>query len=86
MICFTALLIYRLLEVKLNQYGEHFTPDEIIETLKNMNVVNLQDICYQSIYEGSKVCTALNGLFNLGLDKKYYQPKDLNKKIKKILK
>jgi hypothetical protein len=40
---------------------------------------------YQSLYNGSQVLTALNAVFGLGLNKKYYQPKELNKKIKKIL-
>ena len=44
----------------------------------------MEDMCYMSTYENSKVCTALNAVFDLGLDKKYYQPKDLNKKIKKF--
>lgn len=86
MICYTALLIYRILEVKLNRYGTHFTIENIIETLNNMEVANIEDMCYMSTYENSKVCTALNAVFDLGLDKKYYQPKDLNKKIKKISK
>jgi len=85
MVCYTALLIYRLLECKLDQYGIHFTTDNILDTLKNMNVSNSQDIYYTATYRGSQVCTALNGLYGLGLDKKYYQPKELNKKIKKIL-
>ncbi len=85
MICYTALLIYRLLEAKLDDYGTHFTTENIIETLKNMEVVNVQDMYYQSTYSGSQVCTALNAVFDLALDKKYYQPKELNKKIKKIL-
>lgn len=84
MICYTALLIYRLLEAKLNQYGTHFTIENIIETLNNMEVANIEDMCYMSTYSGSQVCTALNAVFDLGLDKKYYQPKELNKKIKKI--
>ena len=84
MICYTALLIYRLLENKLDHYGTHFTTDNILDTLKNMNVVNTQDLFYTAAYTGSEVCTALNGVFDLGLDKKYYQPKELNKKIKKI--
>lgn len=84
MICYTALLIYRLLETKLEEYGEHFTINEILDTLKNMNVVNMQDLFYAATYTGSKVCTALNGVFGLGLDKKYYQAKELNRKIKKI--
>ena len=84
MICYTALLIYRLLENKLDEYGTHFTTDEILETLKNMNVTNTQDLFYTASYQSSKVCTSLNGIFELGLDKKYYRPKELNKKIKKI--
>jgi transposase len=84
MICYTALLIYRLLECKLAQYGTHFTTDNILDTLRNMNVVNIKDSFYAATYTASQVCTSLNGLFYLGLDKKYYQPKELNKKIKKI--
>lgn len=86
MICYTALLIYRLLENKLDQYGTHFTTESILETLKNMNVANMQDMYYMATYTGSEVCTALNGLYAMGLDKKYYKPKDLNKKIKIISK
>jgi len=84
MICYTALLIYRLLENKLDQYGTHFTTDNILDTLQNMNVVNIKDSLYAATYTASKVCTSLNGLFSLGLDKKYYQPKELNKKLKKL--
>lgn len=86
MICYTALLIYRLLEKKLDLYGTHFTVDNIIETLNNMNVANIEDMCYMSTYTGSEVCTSLNAITGLDLDKKYYQPKELNKKIKKISK
>lgn len=86
MICYTALLIYRLLEKRLEDKGYHFTVDKIIETLNNMEVVNMQDICYMSIYDGSKISSALNEILDIGLDRKYYQPKDLNKKIKNILK
>lgn len=85
MICYTALLLFRLLEKKLDQNGTHFTVDNIVETLKNMEVANIEDMCYMSTYTRSRVCTALNAVFDLGLDKKYYQPKELNRKLKKIL-
>lgn len=85
MMCYTALLIYRLLEKKLDINKTHFTVENIIETLQNMEVANLEDICYMSTYTCSQVCTALNTIFDLRLDKKYYQPKELNKKIKEIL-
>ena len=84
MVCYTALLIYRLLENKLDQYGTHFTTENILETLRNMNLINTQDAFYTATYKSSQVCTTLNGVFNLGLDKKYYLPKELNKKIRKI--
>lgn len=85
MICYTALLIYRLLEKKLDMNQTHFTIENVIETLQNMEVANLEDICYMSTYTCSQVSTALNTVFDLRLDKKYYQPKELNKKIKNIL-
>jgi hypothetical protein len=84
MVCYTALLIYRLLECKLNEYGKHFTTENIIETLRNMSVMNVQDMYYTAAYRGIQVCTTLNGVYDLGLDKKNYLPKDLSKKIKNI--
>ena len=84
MICYSALLIYRLLENKLKEKGYHFTINEILNTLKNMNVCNVENIIYQSTYTSSKVCDALNYTFNFDLDRKGYRPTDLNKKIKKI--
>lgn len=86
MICYTALLIYRILEKKLNLNKTHFTIDNVIETLNSMEVANIEDMCYMSTYTSSQVCTALNAIIDLGLNKKYYQPKELNKKIKKISK
>jgi hypothetical protein len=86
MICYTALLIYRLLERKLDQYGTHFTTEEILTTLRNMNVMDVQGLYYTAAYKASQVCTTFNGIYALGLDKKHYQPKELNKKIKKLLK
>ena len=63
---------------------QHYTTQNIIETLKNMNVMNLQDMYYASTYEGSQVLDALNAVLNLMLDRKYYLPKDLNKTIRSI--
>ena len=85
LICYTALLVYRLLEAKLDDLGKHFTIDDVLKTLKNMNVTNEHDLYYTATYNGSQICTAFNDLFNLGLDRRHYQPKDLNKKIRNIL-
>lgn len=84
--CYTALLVYRLLETKLDQTGTHFSTDQILETLKVMNVMNFQDTFFASTFTESDVSTALNAAFDLGLNKKYHRPKDLNKKLKNLLK
>ena len=85
MICYTALLIYRLLEYKVNRFDRkiHFTTRNIIDTLKAMQVANIEDVCYAAQYTGSDMISALEYCFNLGLDKKYYKPKDLNAKCRK---
>ena len=85
MICYTALLIFRLLQKKMDLARYHFTPNDIVETLQNMQVSNVNDLFYSATYEGSQILNALNALYpESQLDRKYYQPKDLNKKFKKI--
>jgi len=85
MICYTALLIFRLLQKKMDLARYHFTPNDIVETLQNMQVSNINDLFYSATYEGSQILNALNALYpESQLDRKYYQPKDLNKKFKKI--
>jgi len=88
MICYTALMIYRILEVKLRSFDKsiNFTTRNIIETLQNMKVANIEDICYASQYTGSLTLNALEACFELGLDRKYYIPKELNAKCRKNFK
>ena len=43
-ICFTALLVYRLLEARLDDQHTHITTENLITTLKNINVTNVQRI------------------------------------------
>lgn len=86
MICYTALLIYRLLENELDQYGKHYTTENILTTLQNMNVADMNGMYYMATYTKSEVCTALNSIYGMRLDNKTHAPKDLNKIIKKITK
>lgn len=86
LICYTALLIYRLMECRLDDQEMHVTTNQLIETLKNMNVVNVHDLYYMSVYQGSRTLSALEKDMPLLLDRKYYQPKDLTKIIKKLTK
>lgn len=86
LICYTALLVYRLLEIKLDRDGKHYTADEILKTLKNMCLVNNENQYYQATYTGSDVLDSLNRITSLSFDKKYYQPKELHKIIRNLTK
>ena len=86
LICYTALLIYRLMECKLDDNLTHVTTSNLIKTLRNMNVVNMDDMYYKSIYSGSQALDALERCFVLQLNRKYYRPSDLNKIVKKFSK
>lgn len=86
LICYTALLIYRLMECKLDDNLTHITTSNLIKTLRNMNVVNMDDMYYKSIYSGSQALDALERCFELQLNRKYYRPSDLNKIVKKFSK
>lgn len=86
LICYTALLVYRLLEAQLDDKGTHITTENLITTLKNMNVANVHDIEYMALYNGSKALDALVRLTTLPLDRLHYKPKQLNSMIKKFLK
>lgn len=86
LICYTALLIYRFMECKLDDNLTHVTTSNLIKTLRNMNVVNMDDMYYKSIYSGSQALDALERCFELQLNRKYYRPSDLNKIVKKYSK
>ena len=86
LICYTALLIYRLMECKLDDNLTHVTTSNLIKTLRNMNVVNMDDMYYKSIYSGSQALDGLEKCFELQLNRKYYKPSDLNKIVKKFSK
>ncbi len=85
LICYTALLVYRLLECQLDNQGTHVTTENLLTTLQNMNVINVHDFEYMATFKGSKTLDALTRLSALELDRAHYRPKDLNKIIKKIL-
>lgn len=85
LICYTALLVYRLLEVRLDDQKTHVTPQNLITTLRNMNVTNIHDLEYMALYNGSKTLDALSQLTDLNLDRLHYRPKELHGKIKNLL-
>ena len=85
MICYTALLIYRLLENKLKEKGYHFTINEILTSLKNINIVLNKDK-YISTYNYGTIIDALNDTFGIDLNAVDFEPKYINKILKKFSK
>ena len=82
LICYTALLIYRLLERNLNSSipnEDHFTTNQILNTIRNMNVLDQKLNYSQSVYTGSLVLDSLEKIFKKGLNKKYYKTSYLEK-------
>lgn len=86
MICYTALLVFCLLQKMLNEIDkdQHFTEEDILDTLTCMNVMNVDDYFYRATYCGSDTLRALELLANLGLNKKNYLPKDLNAIVRSV--
>ena len=63
--CFLALLIYRILEHKLE---EKFTSSQIIETLRNMNMRELEGVGYIPTYTRTNLTDSLHTTFNFRTD------------------
>lgn len=77
--CFIALLIYRLLEKKLD---EKYTCDEIISCLKEMNLLSVDSDTYIPAYTRTDLTDKLHEIFGFRTD---YEALS-RKKIKNILK
>lgn len=86
LVCYSALLIYRLLEVKFDRNNTHFTTCQIIETIRNLNVDPINDMICKPLYTDSKVLNAIEDIYDLNISNKYLLINDLNKKFKKFSK
>ena len=75
--CFLALTIYRYLEKILD---EEYTTEQIIETLRNYNFKNENDLGYSPLYERTDLLDKLHD--KIGFDTSYEIIE--NKKMKKI--
>ena len=77
MTCFIALLIYRILEKKLDY---KYTKKEILDTLRNMNVTELKGNGYIPSYERTNITDFIHEKYNFNTDTEIIT----YKKIKKI--
>ena len=78
MTCFISLLIYRILEKKLNY---KYTITEILKTIRNMTVLEHKGCGYEPEYERTKLTDELHKIFNFYTDYEIVS----YKKMKKIL-
>ena len=78
-VCFLSLLIYRILEYKLE---EKYSTKEIINNLQNMNSLEIKGIGYKQIYSKNNLTTALNEKFKLNLDQNFISSQNMKKFFK----
>ena len=78
MTCFISLLIYRILEKKLDY---KYTTIEILKTIRNMNLIEQKGCGYQPIYNRTKLTDELHKIFKYNTDYEIIS----YKKMKKIL-
>ena len=76
MTCFIALIIYRILEKKLD---EKFTCAEIIKTLKDMNMMILPGEGYVPTYTRTDLTDALHDTFGFRTDYQITSQKNMRK-------
>jgi len=76
--CFLSLLLYRILERKLNQ---EFTTTDIISTIKDMNFMELRGDGYVPAYTRTEITDALHKTFNFRTDTEIVGIKQLKKII-----
>lgn len=65
LICFLALLVYRILEYKLDN---KYTVEQIIDTLRSMNLTELEGIGYIPSYTRNDITDKLHELFGYRTD------------------
>lgn len=75
--CFLALLLYKYLEKKLNRGLNHFTPDEIIGTLTDMNFLSIPAEGYMPTYTRTSITNALHGSAGFRTDKQIVTKKEM---------
>lgn len=81
--CFLSLLIYRILEKKLN---EEYTTQKIITTLRDMNSIKIDGLGYKQIYAKSHITTELNEKFNINIDQSFISLQNMKKILKETKK
>lgn len=83
MTCFIALIIYNILKKKLN---ERYTCDEIIKSIRNMNMLVIPGEGYIPIYTRTDLTDALHETFGFRTDYQIISQKNMRKILNQIKK
>jgi transposase len=81
--CFLSLLVYRLLEKKLD---EEYTASELIETLKELNFMELKGDGYIPLYKRTDITDDLHEKFNFRTDTQIVEASTMKKILKQTKK
>jgi len=77
--CFMALLVYRLLEIKLDK---KYTCEQILSTLRNMKVVELEGCGYIPAYTRTELTDLLHEKFDFNTDTQVIKKRKMRSIIK----
>lgn len=77
--CYMALLVFKILEKKLDS---EFTVEEIISTLKNMNLTKTSYNCYLPSFTRTKLTDKLHQMAGFRLDYQIITEKNMKKALK----
>ena len=83
LVCFLALLVYRLLEREL---GKAYTCDQILSKLKEINFASLEGQGFMPLYQRDTLTDALHELSNFRTDYQFItkqKMKEIQKKSKR---
>ena len=82
LICFLSLLIYRILEKKLNK---QYTCEELLEALRSYEFADVQGQGFMPIYESTKLTDELHGICGFETDYEFITKRKM-KEIEKLSK
>lgn len=82
LICFLSLLIYRILEKKLNK---QYTCEELLDVLRTYEFANIQGQGFMPIYESTKLTDELHRIFGFETDYEFITKRKM-KEVQKLSK
>ena len=79
--CFLSLLILKIIEKKV---GDDYSEEQILHTLRDMNVYRLRDVGYLSSYTRTELTDALHDAFGFRTDNEFISDKTMKKILKTV--